>query len=99
MNNFELLSIARSIGVAVQDIEERHSAVQNALRFFVYEHLQHGLPRKVSAMFATLAGDLIRVIRTDDPELTRSLGRLLEAKDAAVRAAIIAVRETGDDGR
>lgn len=73
MSPDEITSIARATGVASEDVERRHRAVQDALRFFTYEHLPQGTPRRVSAMF--------------------------EAKDAAVRAAIAAVRETGDGGR
>lgn len=78
-----------------ENIECRHRAVQDALRFFVFEHLPHGTPRKVSSCCATLAGDMLHLVPDDDPELTRGLNRLLEAKDALVRAAVAAAREAG----
>lgn len=56
------------------------------LQFFAYEHLPPHL-QEVSAPFATLAYLIIdRLPR--NPERTVALRKLLEAKDAAVRAKL-----------
>ena len=56
------------------------------LQFFAYEHLPAHL-QQVSAPFAALAYVIIdRLPR--NPERTVALRKLLEAKDAAVRAAL-----------
>ena len=56
------------------------------LQFFAYEHLPAHL-QQASAPFATLAYVIIdRLPR--NPERTVALRKLLEAKDAAVRAAL-----------
>lgn len=93
MSPEEIHNIARAISTGEDDIATRHRAVQDALRFFTYEHLPSGLTRKVSLLCAELAGRMIQLIEVDDPELTRGLSRLLEAKDCFVRAAIVAARE------
>lgn len=68
------------------DTEGRHPGVQHIARYFEYSHLPERL-QAVSRPCAELAAELIRVI-PDGPELTVALRKLLEAKDAAVRAAL-----------
>ena len=57
------------------------------LRYFAWRHLSHATLRDVSLQFAILAerldGDL-----PDGPEKSVALRKLLESKDAAVRAAL-----------
>lgn len=96
MTTTEIEEIASAISVLPSDVEGRHRAVQDALRFFGYKHLPQGLPRNVSAMMASVAGELLTMIEVDDPELTRGLSRLLEAKDCLVRAAIAAGKAAGE---
>ena len=55
------------------------------MRFFDYGHLPQRL-QLVSAPFARLAGDLLALPRS--AERTVALRKLLESKDAAVRAAL-----------
>lgn len=67
-------------------MKERHPAVQEVLKFFDYTHLPSHL-QEVSRDFYELA------LRTadrapDSRETTVALRKLLEAKDAAVRAAL-----------
>lgn len=62
-----------------------HPAVQDVLRFFAYEHLPPEL-RRWSHQFHTLAHELAGGL--EGAELTVALRKLLEAKDAAVRAAL-----------
>lgn len=55
-------------------------------QFFAYAHLPHAL-QNVSAPFCDLAAHVIRTLPRN-PERTVALRKLLEAKDAAVRAHI-----------
>lgn len=61
------------------------------LRFFKFGHLPDHL-KAVSAPFADLANQLVDNL-PPGPELTVALRKLLEAKDAAVRAALPAISE------
>ena len=57
---------------------------EHILQFFTYEHLRSPL-REVSEPFARLAHDIVATLPRN-PERTAALRKLLEAKDAAVRA-------------
>lgn len=57
------------------------------LRYFSFEHLTRQPMRDVSAMFTTVAEELERILPAG-PEKTVALRKLLESKDAAVRAAL-----------
>ncbi len=59
---------------------------EHILQFFSYRHLPDNL-QKVSAPFSELAIDIIEQLPRN-PERTVALRKLLEAKDAAVRAFI-----------
>lgn len=63
-----------------------HPSVAHVLQFFVFEHLAEHL-REVSRPFAELA-ESVATRHPDSPETTVALRKLLEAKDAAVRAVI-----------
>ena len=65
---------------------DRHPAIAHILKFFEFEHLPPDL-QKVSKPFCELAR---RVVETLEPgtERTEALRKLLEAKDAAVRAKV-----------
>jgi len=65
---------------------ERHPAIQSILRFFTFTHLPPKL-QAISEPFAQLATQ-VADRAPSDPETTVALRKLLEAKDAAVRAAI-----------
>lgn len=56
------------------------------LRYFKFGHLPERL-RAVSAPFADLANQLVEAL-PPGPELSVALRKLLESKDAAVRAAL-----------
>lgn len=62
-----------------------HAATARLLPFFSYEHLPPHLA-KVSQRFHDLAHEL--AAGPDNPETTVALRKLLEAKDAAVRAVV-----------
>ncbi|WP_432051823.1 hypothetical protein [Streptomyces xiamenensis] len=66
----------------------RHPAVQALARHYEYGHLREDL-QPVSRLFHDLAAELVQLV-PDDPELTAAMRHLLEAKDAAVRAAVVA---------
>jgi hypothetical protein len=61
-------------------------AVHHVLQYFKYEHLP-GKLQAVSKLFETLASELAER-SPQSPETTVALRKLLEAKDAAVRAAL-----------
>lgn len=68
------------------ELTERHPAIKHVLGFFSYAHLSPDL-QVISRDFHDLA------LRTadrapDSPETTVALRKLLEAKDAAVRAVL-----------
>lgn len=59
---------------------------ERMMKWFEYEHLS-GPPRNTSQIFSELAHSL--VVRLEPgPERTVALRKLLEAKDAAVRATV-----------
>ena len=58
---------------------------EHILQFFTYEHLPPAL-QEVSKSFSVLAHKIMELPR--NPERTVALRKLLEAKDAAVRAKI-----------
>jgi predicted kinase len=61
-------------------------AILHVLKFFRYDHLPATL-REASQPFAELA-DQVAHRNPNSPETTVALRKLLEAKDAAVRAAL-----------
>lgn len=63
-----------------------HPAIQHVLQFFEYQHLPDHL-KTVSAPFADLA-ETVAAHNPMSQETTVALRKLLEAKDAAVRAAV-----------
>lgn len=69
-----------------------HPSIASIMQFFAFEHLPPHL-QAISKPFAMLASDLARL--EPSPELTVALRKLLESKDAAVRAAL--PQKTADD--
>jgi hypothetical protein len=59
---------------------------EHIIQFFAYEHLPERL-RVISEPFCFLAHSIVRTLPRN-PERTVALRKLLEAKDAAVRAAL-----------
>jgi hypothetical protein len=62
-----------------------HPSIEHVLKFFEYSHLPHRLA-VVSKDFYDLAHKVAK--SGDNPEVTVSLRKLLEAKDAAVRSLL-----------
>ncbi|WP_328846110.1 hypothetical protein [Streptomyces sp. NBC_00258] len=71
-----------------------HPSVSGILRYFEYSHLPPVL-RGVSSRFHALAWALVEEEFLEGPELTVALRKLLESKDAAVRAALDKMPEEG----
>lgn len=65
----------------------QHPAVVEILRYFAYDHLPYQL-QSVARRFHALAHALVEDEQLSGPELTVALRKLLESKDAAVRAAL-----------
>lgn len=70
--------------------KDRHPSTVHIMRYFAWSHLPERLAN-ASEKFGALALDLLAL--PDGPELTVALRHLLEAKDAAVRAAIDVVED------
>lgn len=66
--------------------KDRHTATKHVVQYFAWSHLPPHLGA-VSSAFGLLALNLLLLL-PDGPELTVALRHLLEAKDAAVRAAL-----------
>ncbi|QKY79939.1 hypothetical protein PQD13_gp27 [Gordonia phage Clawz] len=67
--------------------KDRHPGTVHLLDLFEYGHLPPHLAL-ISAKFEVLAHDLV-IHLSDGPELTAGLRKLVEAKDCAVRQAVI----------
>ena len=76
--------IVRSIIPPQRENEEMSTG--NIMQFFVYDHLPPAL-QEISKPFAELAAQIV-VKQPSNPERSVALRKLLEAKDAAVRASI-----------
>lgn len=61
---------------------------EHLLSLFAYKHLPEHLQR-VSEPFSRLAHDLVEELVDFGPELAVALRKLVEAKDCAVRQAVI----------
>ncbi|MDD9910171.1 MAG: hypothetical protein OXR62_10815 [Ahrensia sp.] len=67
-------------------MKDDDTPLEPILRFFAFEHLPPHL-KAVSAPFSALAADIVETLPRC-PERSVALRKLLEAKDAAVRAAL-----------
>lgn len=72
----------------------RHFSVAHFEPFFKYAHLSENLQR-ISQRFAALAERLLDDL-ADGPELSAALRKLVEAKDCAVRQAVLDLAATED---
>lgn len=73
----------------------RHPGTLHLLDLFEYRHLPPHLA-VISAKFEVLACDLV-IRLSDGPELSAGLRKLVEAKDCAVRQAVIDHRQATPD--
>lgn len=69
------------------EFQGRHSSVAHFEPLFEYEHLPEHL-RAISSLFADCAVDLLDRVQ-DGQELSTCLRKLVEAKDCAVRQAVL----------
>lgn len=67
--------------------QDRNPSTKHFAPLFAWQHLPEHLQR-VSQPFADLAVSLLGLV-PDGPELSTALRKLLEAKDCAVRAALL----------
>lgn len=74
--------------MAMLDTTNRHPAIQAAARRFDIGHLTNPDARQIGMEVGRLAQTMLVRIRQDDPELTRALTNLADARDAFIRAAI-----------
>lgn len=70
-------------------LRDRDECVQSIARWFRSDHMpQEALHGDVAREFQAFTLRILDLIGEDSPELTLALHKLLEAKDAAVRAAL-----------
>lgn len=67
--------------------EGRHPGVHDALQWLTFSHLPESL-QQYSRPFYVAAVALLGEVFLDSPELTTALNKMVEAKDAGVRAGI-----------
>ena len=75
----------------------RHPGTIHLARYFAYDHLPEGILRETSGTCCALAEVMIDRL-PDGAELTTGLRKLLEAKDAFVRAALDIEHPTPEGG-
>jgi hypothetical protein len=64
-----------------------HIATRQVLRYFQYDHLKDGPGKEMAHLYSDVANQVANNL-PEDPEATVALRKLLESKDAAVRAAL-----------
>lgn len=67
-------------------MEPKTDLLDHVMQFFKYDHLPEAM-QAVSKPFGDLAAHIVHTVPRN-PKRTKSLNKLLESKDAAVRAAI-----------
>lgn len=72
---------------APEAFSEEQLSTDPILRYFHFAHLPEGPLRETSSRFCALADTLVNTLPRN-PERTVALRKLLEAKDAAVRANV-----------
>jgi len=87
MGSMAEATAAATGGIAEVAGKALHPATVEILRFFAWVHLPPHLAA-VSRQFADLASSLAYDPHLDGPEVAVALRKLLEAKDAAVRARL-----------
>jgi hypothetical protein len=77
---------AELLDTLAEAIQDRHPSVRDVAQWFAFGHLE-GTARLTSSSVCRVAVSMLLTIE-DSAELTVGLRKLLEAKDAFVRAAI-----------
>jgi hypothetical protein len=70
-------------------LEGRHRAVTDAVRWLDSSHLPPYLQR-IAQPFEAAIAEMLHNVKVDDPQITHAINRTIEAKDCAVRAAVLA---------
>jgi hypothetical protein len=78
--------------MSILNTENRHPSVQNAARRFETEHLVNPDARQIAMECARLAALMLTRITEDDPELTKALDSLADARDGFIRAKVYTSR-------
>jgi hypothetical protein len=79
----------------IEGLEGRYQAVQDVARRFEVGHLTDPDARQIGMACARLASEMIMRIR-DDPELTRALSSLANARDGFIRAKMYQKNGSGE---
>jgi hypothetical protein len=74
--------------MSLLNTDGRHRAVQDAARRFELDHLTNPDARQIAMAMGRVAQEMLVRIPRDDPELTRALTSLADARDAFIRAKI-----------
>lgn len=72
--------------MALLSVGERHPSIQQAARRFEIEHLTDPDLRQIGMVFARCATECLNRVKRDDPEVTRALLALADARDGFMRA-------------
>lgn len=84
--------------MAAMDFSNRHQSVQHLLRLLEPNPRLDGIAADVSVEFQATAHSITSLCQ-DGPELMVALRKLLEAKDCAVRQALLDSGALGDTGK
>jgi len=82
-----VMTEAEVLNLEKERIEIMQISGERMLAYFTFAHLQHERLRVASAIFCKAAVNTVRLLDVG-PERTVALRKLLEGKDAAVRAAL-----------
>jgi hypothetical protein len=70
----------------IQGIEDRHQGIKDACRRFEMDRLSDPDARQIAMAAARFASEMVQRIKRDDPELTKALDKLADARDGFIRA-------------
>jgi len=74
--------------MSILNTDGRHPGVVAAARRFEIEHLVNPDARQIGMEVARLAALMLTRIKKDDPELTKALDDLADARDGFIRAKV-----------
>lgn len=68
--------------------QDRHTSILEVAKYLDPNPNLQGVQHMIAQMFGQFTEELLDTVEKDSPELTVALRKLLEAKDAAVRASL-----------
>ena len=71
-----------------ENYQDRHPSVLEVAKYLDPNPNLQGVQHMIAQMFGQFTEELLDTVEDDSPELTVALRKLLEAKDAAVRASL-----------